>query len=96
MGTRLTRNPSPLESASGDFPSPQPREENTMSNPKYPDVEVQLVGEDGNAFSIMGRVTKALRKAGVAQNEIDAYREEATSGDYDNLLQTTMRWVECS
>jgi hypothetical protein len=36
-----------------------------MSEPKYPDVSVRLVGEDGNAFAIMGRVSAALRDAGI-------------------------------
>jgi len=30
----------------------------------------------------------------VPQDEIDAFFAEATSGDYDHLLQTTMRWVD--
>lgn len=64
-----------------------------MSEVKYPDVEVQLSGEDGNAFFIMGRVRRALRDAGATKEELDAYTEEATSGDYDHVLQTTMRWV---
>jgi hypothetical protein len=29
----------------------------------------------------------------VSQEEIDTFAE-ATSGDYDNLLQTTMAWVD--
>jgi hypothetical protein len=62
--------------------------------PKYPDITVQLVGEDGNAYSILGRVTRALRQAGVSQAERDAFTQEATAGDYDHLLQTIMRWVE--
>ncbi len=61
--------------------------------PKYPDVEVQLVGEDGNAFAIMGRVMSALKDAGVAKDEIDQYYAESTSGDYDNLLRTAVEWV---
>lgn len=28
--------------------------------------------------------------------EIDQFRKEATSGDYDHLLQTCMRWVDVS
>lgn len=60
---------------------------------KYPEVEVKLVGEDGNAFAILGRVAQALRRAGVDRAEQDAYFAEATSGDYDHLLQTTMSWV---
>jgi hypothetical protein len=60
---------------------------------KYPEIEVQLSGEDGNAFSIMGRVTKAMRRAGVSSEERAAYQAEAMSGNYDHLLQVTMRWV---
>lgn len=60
---------------------------------KYPEIEVQLSGEDGNAMAIMARVTSALRRAGVSEEERDAYYAESTSGDYDNLLATAMRWV---
>lgn len=60
---------------------------------KYPDIEVKLVGEDGNAFAIMGRVMRALENAGVPKEEIDQYYAESTSGDYDNLLATAVRWV---
>jgi hypothetical protein len=61
---------------------------------RYPDISVSLSGEDGNAFGILGRVTKALRRAGVPKDEIDEFYAEATAGDYDHLLQTVMRWVE--
>jgi hypothetical protein len=64
--------------------------------PKYPHVKVQLVGRDGNAFAILGRVTKAMRKHGVEKSEIDAFMQEATAGDYNHLLATTMRWIDAS
>ena len=32
---------------------------------RYPEVEVVLIGEDGNAYAILGRVLRALRRAGV-------------------------------
>ncbi len=67
-----------------------------MSEIKYPEIEVQLTGTDGNAFAIMGAVTSALRKAGVSKEEIDAYYKESTSGDYDWLLRTACRWVSVS
>lgn len=67
-----------------------------MSEIKYPEVEVELVGQDGNAFAIMGRVMSALKKAGVPKEEIDAYFAESKSGDYNHLLQTAMRWVSVS
>ena len=60
---------------------------------RYPEVIVKLAGEDGNAFMIMGRVAVAMRRAGIAHEEVDAYREEAMDGDYGNLLRVTMRWV---
>jgi hypothetical protein len=60
---------------------------------KY-DIQVQLIGKDGNAFAIMGAVQRALRKAGAPKEEINQYLKEAMSGDYDNLLRTTMDWVE--
>lgn len=65
----------------------------TTATVKYPQASVRLVGEDGNAFSILGRVSRALREAGVPKDERDKFQAEATSGDYDHLLQTVMRWV---
>ena len=67
-----------------------------MSNIKFPKVRVKLVGADGNAFAILGRVTGAMRKAGCTLEEIKAFQAEATSGDYDHLLQTVMQTVETS
>lgn len=61
--------------------------------PKYPDVKVSLVGEDGNAWSIMARVSKALKRAGVSEEEVNEYLTESQSGDYDNLLRTAVKWV---
>lgn len=66
------------------------------SDVKYPEIEVQLTGEDGGPFAIMGAVGKGLRRAGVPDEEIKKYSEESMSGDYDNLLQTAMRWVNVS
>lgn len=66
------------------------------SGPKYPDIEVVLVGTDGNAFAILGKVSKALRKANVSKEDIDMFMKEAMSSDYDHLLQTCMKWVSVS
>jgi hypothetical protein len=64
------------------------------SEPKYPHIHVQLTGQDGNAFAILGAVGKAMRRAGISKEERDAFIEEATAGDYDHLLATAMRWVD--
>jgi len=57
-------------------------------------VSVQLTGNDGNAFAIMGSVKSALKNAGATPEEIQQYLDESMSGDYDNLLRTACRWVE--
>ena len=57
------------------------------------DVKVELTGEDGNAFHILGKVSKALKKAG-HKDLAQEYLKEATAGDYDHLLATTMQYVE--
>jgi hypothetical protein len=67
-----------------------------MNNqPKYPNVHVKLAGEDGNAFYILSRCYQAANKANLDKREIEAFTDEATSGDYDNLLQTCMKWFNC-
>lgn len=63
---------------------------------KYPHIEVELSGHDGNAFAILGTVIRALRKGGVSQAEIDQFTKEATDGDYDHLLITCSNWVSVS
>ncbi len=65
---------------------------------KAPDVkpDVKLTGTDGNAFSIMGKVGKALRRAGADNEYVEKYTSEATSGDYNNLLAVSMEYVNAS
>lgn len=60
---------------------------------RYPSITVELIGQDGNAFFIIGRVRQALRRAGVSMEEVDTFAEEAMSGDYDHVLQTVLTWV---
>ena len=62
--------------------------------PKYPNILVNLSDCDGNAFSILGRVRKAMRRADIPETEIEQFSVEAMSGNYDHLLQTVMKTVE--
>ncbi len=39
-------------------------------------------GVDGNVFSIIGRVTQVLKKAGM-KDKADEFRNKAMSGDFD-------------
>jgi hypothetical protein len=66
----------------------------TGTSPRHPNVRVRLTGEDGNAFAILGRITEAMRRAGIPDAEIDEFVAEATDSDYEHLLQTCMRWVD--
>ena len=60
------------------------------------DIDVELTGVNGNAFSVLSTVARALKKGGVTPKQIDEFRSEAMSGDYDHLLQTCMKWVNVS
>ena len=70
--------------------------------PKYPDIEVQLTGEDGNGFFIAARVRTAIRNhlfrvdgwdRSEASDEALSFFNEALSGNYEHLLDTCQRWV---
>ena len=41
-----------------------------------------------------GAVSAALRQAGVSDEEITLFLEESTSGNFDDLLVTAMKWVD--
>jgi hypothetical protein len=57
-------------------------------------VKLDLVGLDGNAFSLMGAFRKAARQQGWNNEEIVAVTNECMSGDYDHLLRTLMEHCE--
>lgn len=78
--------------AASEWLDRQPNDEEP-DGPKYPHVTVELSGEDGNAFMIIGRVARALRRAGVADPIVKQFSDDATSGDYDNVIATAMKWV---
>lgn len=63
------------------------------TGPKYPQIEVQLTGRDGNAFAILAAVQRGLRQGGIPAEEISAVMEQMKSGDYDNLLRVAMQTV---
>lgn len=68
----------------------------STDDPIYPNIEVELSEQDGNAFAILSRTARALTRGGVSKEQVNQYRHEATSGDYDHLLATTMKWVTVS
>lgn len=60
--------------------------------PKY-DIDVQLTGEEGNAFVIISNVRKEMTKAGLTKEQVKEFLDEAMSGDYDHLLRTCVKYV---
>lgn len=51
-------------------------------------INLQLVGLNGNAFSLMGAFDNRARREGWTKEEIEAVLNEAMSGDYDHLIRT--------
>lgn len=52
-----------------------------------------LIGVDGNAFAIMGYTSRALKRTG-HRDLVGKMHEEATAGDYDNLIQVCMKYID--
>ena len=64
-----------------------------MTGPKEKP-NVKLIDTNSNAFVIIGRVRKALLKAGADKEYVDKYQEASMAGDYDNLLCVSMKYVD--
>lgn len=52
-----------------------------------------LVGQDGNAFALMGYTARALRNEGLG-NLVSEMQTKATSGDYWNLIAVCDEYVQ--
>ena len=52
-----------------------------------------LVGQDGNAFALMGYTSKALKREGLG-DKVKGMMDEATSGDYNNLIRVCMKYLD--
>lgn len=55
---------------------------------------VQLTGEDGNVFSIIGRVSKALKRAGLKDKAAEFTSKAFKAGSYDEVLQLCFDYVD--
>ena len=52
-----------------------------------------LVGVDGNAYSVMGYVQNALRKSKWSQDDISIVLDIMMSADYNNLLHVATKVI---
>lgn len=64
-----------------------------MSTVKYPEVTVTLSGEDGNAFNLLGRVSRAIRDHEGVVAAAKFLAEADSCESYDELIQLAMRTV---
>lgn len=55
--------------------------------------EYSLVGQDGNAFSLMGYTARCMKECGL-RDEIDEMRKLAMSGDYYNLIRVCDDYIQ--
>ena len=53
-----------------------------------------LVGVDGNAFSVMGYVRRAMKERHKTSAEIDAYTKDAMSSDYNHLIGVSIEMID--
>lgn len=61
---------------------------------KYGNNLPSMVGVNGNAFALMAHFKNHARRHGWESEDIDFVLEKAKSGDYDNLVQTIVRFTE--
>lgn len=52
-------------------------------------LSIDLKGPQGNAFYVMGAVSRALKQLKRPAEEIDEYRNQCMSSDYGNLLKVS-------
>jgi len=62
--------------------------------PKAEGVTVELIGKDGNVFSIIGSVAREMRKAGYKELADEFTREATSSESYDAVLRLVMEYVD--
>ena len=60
-----------------------------MKRPK-----VKLIGENDNAFYILGMCQRAAKKAKWTEEEWKKVHAEMKSGDYDNLLRVVTEYFD--
>ncbi len=63
-------------------------------HPDAPKPTCKLVGEDGNVFSIIGRVRAALREAGQEDRGREFVERAFHAGSYDEVLRLCTEYVE--
>lgn len=61
---------------------------------KQTGIEVQLSGEDGNIFAIMGRVSRAMKTGGFRKEAEQMGKEVRSTHSYQEALEVIADYVE--
>ena len=56
--------------------------------------KMELIGHDGNIFSIMGRASRLLKQAGMREEANEMWNRVTSSGSYDEALHIISEYVE--
>ena len=56
--------------------------------------KMELIGHDGNIFSIMGRASRLLKQAGMREEANEMFIRVTSSGSYDEALHIISEYVE--
>jgi hypothetical protein len=63
--------------------------------PKYPDIQVKLTGTDRKVPLLISRCVRAMTRADVPGEEIDAFFKEAEAAtDWKLLVSIVSNWVD--
>lgn len=54
----------------------------------------KLIGEDGNVFNIIGRVSRSLKTAGLVEEVKEFQKKAFASKSYDEVLRLCFDYVE--
>ena len=54
-------------------------------------INLSLVGQDGNAHSLLAAFRRQAKREGWTADEIEAVTQEAKSGDYGHLIETLIK-----
>jgi len=60
-----------------------------MEKPK-----IELVGQDGNVFAVMGRASRALKQAGMADEAKEMFDRVTSCGSYYEALNIISEYVD--
>lgn len=61
---------------------------------EYQKTPCKLIGEDGNIFSILGRVSRTLKEDGKEEQAKEVRERVMASSSYGEALQIIMEYVE--